>query len=43
MLRIEETEEETGKMVLTISEDADCSGLPGDRVCRFRAEVAEGR
>lgn len=71
--------EETGKMVLTISEDADCSGLPaigetvcnydegflagvltaytgkpydavevncwaaGDRVCRFRAEVAEGR
>lgn len=79
VLRIEETEEETGKMVLTISEDADCSGLPaigetvcnydegflaglltaytgkpydavevncwaaGDRVCRFRAEVAEGR
>lgn len=79
VLRIEETEEDTGKMVLTISEDADCSGLPaigemvcnydegflsglltaytgkpysaveincwaaGDRVCRFRAEVTEGR
>ena len=37
VLRIEETEEETGKMVLTISEDADCSGLPaiGETVCNY--------
>ena len=76
---MEENEEESGKMILTLSEDADCSGLPvlgktvcnydegflagllstytkksyhavevncwatGDRVCRFRAEVMEGR
>ena len=37
VLRIEETEEDTGKMVLTISEDADCSGLPaiGETVCNY--------
>lgn len=37
VLRIEETEEETGKLVLTISEDADCSGLPaiGETVCNY--------
>lgn len=37
VLRIEETEEETGKVVLTISEDADCSGLPaiGEMVCNY--------
>lgn len=37
VLRIEETEEETGKMILTISEDADCSGLPaqGETVCNY--------
>lgn len=37
VLRVEETEETTGKMVLTISEDADCSGLPmmGETVCNY--------
>ena len=37
VLRVEETEEDTGKMVLTISEDADCSGLPprGETVCNY--------
>ncbi len=37
VLRVEETEEDTGKMVLTMSEDADCSGLPtrGETVCNY--------
>lgn len=37
VLRMEEAEEDTGKMVLTISEDADCSGLPaiGEMVCNY--------
>lgn len=37
VLRVEETEEDTGRMVLTISEDADCSGLPaiGETVCNY--------
>lgn len=37
VLRIEETEEDTGRMVLTLSEDADCSGLPmlGKTVCNY--------
>ncbi|MFG6351549.1 MAG: 4-vinyl reductase [Oscillospiraceae bacterium] len=37
VLRVEETEEDTGKMVLTIAEDADCSGLPalGETVCNY--------
>ena len=37
VLRIEKYEEKTGKMVLTVSEDADCSGLPllGEYVCNF--------
>ena len=37
LLRVEETEEDTGKMVLTISEDVDCSGLPvlGKTVCSY--------
>lgn len=37
VLRMEEAEEGTGKMVLTISEDADCSGLPaiGEMVCNY--------
>ena len=76
VLRIEDVDEESGCIILTVSEDADCSGLPilgetvcnydegfiagilsvysnkrynaveidcwatGDRVCRFRAEIA---
>lgn len=37
ILRIEKMEEETGKIVLTVSEDADCSGLPllGETVCNY--------
>lgn len=77
VLRIEDVDEPSGKIILTVAEDADCSGLPvlgetvcnydegfisgilslysgkpyqaievdcwatGDRVCRFRAEVAD--
>lgn len=37
VLRIEKLEEETGKIILTVSEDADCSGLPlmGETVCNY--------
>lgn len=37
VLKIEKYEEESGKMVLTVSEDADCSGLPmlGETVCNY--------
>lgn len=37
VLRIEKFDEDTGKMVLTVSEDADCSGLPllGETVCNY--------
>lgn len=37
VLRIERMEEETGKIILTVSEDADCSGLPmlGEAVCNY--------
>ena len=37
VLRIEEVNEETGRIVLTVSEDADCSGLPvlGETVCNY--------
>lgn len=37
VLRVEETEEDTGRMVLTMAEDADCSGLPalGETVCNY--------
>lgn len=37
VLRIEKMEEETGKIILTVSEDADCSGLPtlGETVCNY--------
>lgn len=37
VLRIERVEEETGKIVLTVAEDADCSGLPvlGETVCNY--------
>lgn len=37
VLRIERLEEETGRFVLTVSEDADCSGLPllGETVCNY--------
>ena len=37
VLRIENIDEETGKIILTISEDADCSGLPvlGETVCNY--------
>jgi len=37
VLRIENVDEDSGKIVLTVSEDADCSGLPilGDTVCNY--------
>lgn len=37
VLRIEEIDEENGKIVLTVAEDADCSGLPvlGETVCNY--------
>lgn len=37
VLRIERIEEETGRIILTVSEDADCSGLPvlGETVCNY--------
>lgn len=37
VLRVEETDELTGSMVFTMSEDADCSGLPmlGRTVCNY--------
>lgn len=37
VLRIEKYDEESGKFILTISEDADCSGFPllGETVCNY--------
>lgn len=37
VLRIESVDEASGKIMLTVSEDADCSGLPmlGETVCNF--------
>lgn len=37
ILRIEMHDESTGQIILTVSEDADCSGLPimGEAVCNF--------
>lgn len=37
VLRIESVDEETGRIVLTVAEDADCSGLPvlGETVCNY--------
>ena len=37
VLRIESGDEETGRIILTVSEDADCSGLPvlGETVCNY--------
>lgn len=37
ILRIEELDETNGRIVLTVSEDADCSGLPilGETVCNY--------
>ena len=37
ILRIESVDEESGTIILTVSEDADCSGLPilGETVCNY--------
>jgi hypothetical protein len=37
VLRIENVDDETGKIVLAVAEDADCSGLPllGETVCNY--------
>ena len=44
VLRIEEVDEETGKIILTVSEDADCSGLPmlGETVCNYDEGFVSG-
>jgi len=37
ILRVEEMNEETGRVVINMAEDADCSGLPtlGETVCNY--------
>ena len=37
VLRIDKLDEESGKIILNVSEDADCSGLPilGETVCNY--------
>ena len=37
VLRIEDVDEKTGRIILTVAEDADCSGLPvlGETVCNY--------
>lgn len=37
VLRIEDIDEESGRIILTVAEDADCSGLPilGETVCNY--------
>lgn len=37
VLRVEQFDSKTGKIMLTVSEDADCSGLPllGETVCNY--------
>jgi predicted hydrocarbon binding protein len=37
VLRIEKVDQDTGKIILTVAEDADCSGLPllGETVCNY--------
>ena len=37
VLRIESIDEKSGRIYLTVSEDADCSGLPvlGETVCNY--------
>jgi predicted hydrocarbon binding protein len=37
VLRVESADETTGKIVLSVAEDADCSGLPllGETVCNY--------
>lgn len=44
VLRIEDVDEESGKIILTVAEDADCSGLPvlGETVCNYDEEFIAG-
>lgn len=37
VLRIEDVDEESGRIILTVAEDVDCSGLPvlGETVCNY--------
>ena len=41
VLRIEKVDEESGKIILNVSEDADCSGLPilGETVCNYDRRI----
>lgn len=44
VLRIESLDEKTGKIILTVAEDADCSGLPvlGQTVCNYDEGLIAG-
>ena len=44
VLRIEDVDEESGKIILTVAEDADCSGLPvlGETVCNYDEGFSAG-
>ncbi|MDD6661079.1 MAG: 4-vinyl reductase [Lachnospiraceae bacterium] len=44
VLRIEEVDEESGRIILTVAEDADCSGLPvlGETVCNYEEGFIAG-
>ncbi len=44
VLRIESIDEESGKIILTVAEDADCSGLPvlGQTVCNYDEGLIAG-
>lgn len=44
ILRVEMINEKTGQIILTIAEDADCSGLPimGEAVCNFDEGFVSG-
>ena len=37
LLRVEDVDDSTGRIILTVAEDADCSGLPvlGETVCNY--------
>ena len=44
VLRIENIDEQSGRIILTVSEDADCSGLPvlGETVCNYEEGFISG-
>ncbi len=44
VLRIENIDEQSGRIILTVSEDVDCSGLPvlGETVCNYEEGFISG-